>query len=297
MKLLVILWGESYRSGVWGQTRTRGTGDYKRRQILASKSHISFFESLQSKGHTVDVILNTYELNENDDKELLSFYYNKSNLIGQLFHPHIFPDEITFFKCMFDIARQYEKNYDLILFIRVDLYLKQYFLETYVPNSEKVIFAHIDSNCDLDQYNEDKTKGFRIAQIILSIPKSLFWLLTNKCLDESCHPHEFRNHIVKFHIPPKDIDFLVRSPFLCSTCSGWNPLYIQVGRVYNKCYSKDCNASSRGVEYRYDYENDIFIEDRSQTIDKWRECLEKDSLEENLANLKESTFLECLGIV
>jgi hypothetical protein len=240
------------------------------------------------------VILNTYNLNEFDDKDLLSYYHYKSKLIGEIFHPTIFPDESTFFRVMFDLASKFQETYDLILFLRIDLYLKKYFIETYTPNPEKVLFAHIDSNCDLDEYNKDKKRGFNIAQIILSIPKSFFWLLTNKCFDQSPHPHHFRNHLVSFHVSPKDIDFIVRSPFLCSTCSGWNPLYIQVGRNYSNCYRKDCNSSSRAVEYAYDYENDIFIEDRSQTIDKWSDMLETDSLEENLVNLKESTFLECL---
>ena len=46
MKLCIVFWGESYRSGSQ-MTRLRGTNDYIKRQILASKSHISLINILK----------------------------------------------------------------------------------------------------------------------------------------------------------------------------------------------------------------------------------------------------------
>lgn len=289
MKVLLMLWGESYRSGVIGQTRDRGTGDYKRRQRLASQSHIRLLESLREKGHDVDIFLNTYALNEVDDMKLKEFYSNQSNLLDSKFYSKLFPQEIHFFINMFDIARSKMHDYDCLLFIRLDLYLKKYCIETFSLDEEKLCFAHIDSNIDALGYNSKKGIGFQIAQVIITIPKSLFWVLEKKILDGSGHPHWFRNNLVINDLSLEKIGFLVSSPFVCSTCTGWNPLYIQVGRQYNTDYT-DTNPACRAVRYWYDADRDMFVEDYSKTLERWKPFLEEDSLEENLNALSDSLF-------
>jgi len=46
MKLLLVLNGESYRSG-HQMTRTRATGNYIERQMLAQKSHIKLINHIK----------------------------------------------------------------------------------------------------------------------------------------------------------------------------------------------------------------------------------------------------------
>ena len=71
MSLLLVLWGESYRSGKQ-MSRTRGTNNYVERQLLASSSHINLINNLKTQ-HETDVFINTYELNIRDDSNLLNY--------------------------------------------------------------------------------------------------------------------------------------------------------------------------------------------------------------------------------
>lgn len=91
MKLLLVLNGESYRSGSQ-MTRTRGTSNYYERQMLASMSHIKMINAIKYKYDIdTDVLINTYTLNDNDDNKLIDIYKsNNVNIVRSNFHKHLF---------------------------------------------------------------------------------------------------------------------------------------------------------------------------------------------------------------
>jgi|688.fasta_scaffold394137_2 hypothetical protein len=282
MRTLLVLWGESYRSGPH-MSDIRGTNDYLKRQIMASKSHISLANELKKIDHQIDLLITTYKLNENDDNNLLSFYQKNMNVIKSKFYDNRFPSEEALFNDIFHTIGEVinKKDYDYILFVRIDLYLKKLFLEMIRDYPKNIMFVHIDSNIDVNR------KIFNICQQIFSIPKKYFNIIKNKVL-YNCYPHRFKDAMISYGVDKDDITYLTPTLHVCSTDFGWNPFYIQVGRSYNKEYHKGCNFSP-SVEYYYDNIRHVFIHDLSVTVEKWRNYLETDSLEENL-ELTEKTF-------
>jgi hypothetical protein len=263
-----------------------------RRQIMASKSHISLVKELNSINHSVDLLITTYKLNENDDNNLLSFYQKRTNLITSKFYTHRFPSEIDLFNNIFETVSEKitEDEYDYVLFVRIDLYLKNLFLKRINDYPKKIMFAHIDSVTDLDTYGD--VNIFNICQQIFSIPKKHFSLITNKVLHNH-HPHTFKDIITSSGIDRDEISYLTPTLHVCSTDFGWNPYYIQVGREYSREYHTGCKFSN-SVEYYYDNIEHKFVHDLSSTIEMWTDYLNTDSLEENL-ELTEFSFNEVIN--
>lgn len=286
MKILTIFWGENYRSGPQ-MTRTRGMNDYIRRQILASKSHIKLVNMLKNQGHNLDIILNTYKLNPNDDNNILQYYQKNTNLILKFFYDSQFSDELAFFQNMFKNVLSNEildNKYDFVLFIRIDLYLKKIFFETLKFIPEKISFAHIDSNINTNSNN------FLICQQIFIVPKIYYNILPS--LQQ--HPHYFKDEMIEKGIPIDNITYMINTLHVCSTDLGWNPFYIQVGRSYNNQYNINCSCCST-IEHYYDTKTHTFIHDTSKTTEKWKDYLNIDTLEQNLAELQENSFEELLS--
>lgn len=283
MKLCIVFWGESYRSGPQ-ISRLRGTNDYIKRQILASKSHISLINSLKEKGVNIDTILNTYKLNEKDDNNLMNYYKNFSNLISTTFNNNIFPSESDFLNNMYDNVTAILDNYDFILFIRIDLYLKKYFIENVKLDINRIQFAHIDSNQDI---NNIDINIINICQQIMIFPKSLYYTILNKYIYNSTHG--ILSQLTKNGITYNSIGFIINTMHICSTDLGWNPLYIQVGRNYNGTYSIN-GASQNTIIYYYDIYKHKFINDMSYVIKQWEPYLNTDTLEDNMILLNENNF-------
>ena len=117
MSVLLVLWGESYRSGKQ-MTRTRGTQNYIERQIIASKSHINLINKL-GMNYETDVFINTYKLNNIDDRNLIEYYTkNNLNILQYIFHDRIFHSEESFLNNMYDNTNKLleTKNYEYVIF-------------------------------------------------------------------------------------------------------------------------------------------------------------------------------------
>ena len=282
MKILLVLWGESYRSGPH-LSDNRGYGDYVKRQVLASKSHIKLIKHLTQGGNEVDILINTYKLNELDDNNLYTYYNQNSNVIFSIFHDIRLPSENDLFINIFNTVADVIHNYEIVILIRIDLYLKKLFFEKFTIITQNIMFAHIDSNIDLN------SNDFNICQQIFSVPKKFFGIISNKILN-GYHPHLFRNVLISHGINKDDIIYLTPTLHVCSTDFGWNPFYIQVGRSHSTKYDVSCPYSP-GVEYYYNSLTHSFVHDVSLTVDYYKNELNIDSLEENLI-LTESSFNE-----
>jgi hypothetical protein len=126
-RVLLVLTGESFRSGLQ-MSRIRGTGDYINLQKKASTSHINLINTIKNT-YSTDILINTYALNNVDDTFLLNFYKTNCNVIKSNFHEKLFNNEIDMLNNTYDNIQTIIDNYDYILFIRIDLYLKKFFIE------------------------------------------------------------------------------------------------------------------------------------------------------------------------
>ena len=277
MKLLLVLTGESYRSGVQ-MSRTRGTINYIERQVLASLSHINLINKIKDK-YTIDtdVVINTYKLNENDDNELINIYKKNSvNLIGSKFNNSIFPNENSFLNNVYDDVNNLyinNDNYDFVLFIRIDLYLKNFFIENINFDNNKIKFIHIDSNIDVN--NEHIPS---VCHQIMIYPKKFFYTLTEKIIYNETHG--IYKKLINNNINKNEIKFFINTIHVCSTDLGWNPFYVNVGRKYSCGYNTNLDCQQT-VNYIYDENNDKFVLNKEQSVERWNNYIINEEKNEN----------------
>jgi hypothetical protein len=94
-------------------------------------------------------------------------------------------------------------------------------------------------------------------------PKNLFHVIKNKIIYNATH--DIRNNLINNNVSINDIRYFINTLHVCSTDLGWNPLYIQVGRIYNKEYNTQLPCQN-SCDHYYDNINHIFVKDINKTI-------------------------------
>jgi hypothetical protein len=290
MKIAILLTGESFRFGSQ-MTRGRGIGDYNKRQLLASISHIKLVRYLQQFGLTVDLYINGYVLNEKDDTELETFYSKQVDVKNITLHKSMFKNENDYLNQLYDYIENtiLPNDYDFVLMLRIDFYLKHYFFECFKLDSNKIQFAHFDPHSDLNE------KNIGICHMLIVWPKKFYFCFLKKLfLNRYCH--DIRFTLINAGIDIKSFGTIINTLHICSTDLGWNPLYIQVGRNYNDSYSTDF-SQTKNITYYYNSEEEKFIFDPTKTIDFYESIRKTDSLNENLNSLPFNSFASFLQTI
>jgi hypothetical protein len=266
--------GESYRFGSQ-TTRGRGVGDYFKRQQVASKSHTELIKVINEKFNMkAKVFINTYKLNDDADEKLRNFYSGEDIIYN--FYGTLFDSECTMLNNTYTVVNKIisNNNFNFILFVRIDLYLKKYFRNTLSFDDRFIKFAHIDSQIDINCFNK-----YSICQQIMLYPKKYFNTIINKIVYNATHG--IRDKLIQSGVSISDIKYFINTLHVCSTDLGWNPLYIQVGR--NNCVKYEKNITeTQNIDYYYDDNACIFIKDCNKTIFFWKSQIEKDILEEDI---------------
>jgi len=291
-KFLFVTTGESYRlpsvfDGVkyWGGgRRNRGSDETFKsveRQILASKSQMSVIEKIEKKYNiTCEIFINSYNLDPYLDKLLTSIY--DSRIIRVNLYPNPLPSEQSL---ILDTINQIKtlnlEDYEFILFVRIDFYLRDFFTDYFNICENKIKYAHVDSNCTKrcdaflcsQTHHDDYPKNSfpEICHNIVYIPKKHFDLLINNV---AWSYHNSANNVCKI-IDRDDVGLFIDTYHYCSTDNEWNPLYCMVDRSESKYFYN--------IGYRFDTElgKKIYVENDNI----YQELIHKDSIIEKLKNL------------
>ena len=246
-RILLLLWGESFR---FAPQMTRGSciNESKIRQNIASLSHNKFIKNLKKKGYETDLFINVHKL-PNDYKNYLLYLYSTCNIIQSDFNENI-NLEIQMLNDCYNKFNLINNTYDYFIMIRIDLYLKKYFLENIKISNENIIFGHIDIAVP-------EVQNISICQQIMCFPKKMYYVIQNKIIYNATH--KILNKLKENNI--QNYDFIVYSLHICSTDLGWNPLYIQIGRNYNKEFFLITNRDNY-----YDIKNNNFLKVNHETL-------------------------------
>ena len=225
MNSLLILFGESFRLG--GQcNRNRGSEKSYKEQINASLSHIKFIESLKKNNINMTVSINSYTTKFNNSlneiyKSVLvdSEYYE--NLIGMNKLIHNCIDRITNIN-----------NYDFILCMRIDLFLKDLFLkdkffESFNPYSNKILFPSVCfkpfHKCGIHP---------RVNDMMMFIPKKYFDFIKKFELSHN----SWHDLIVSHKLSYEDLDMMLNTYHDSDSAKDFNPIYYIVNRNVNNTH-------------------------------------------------------------
>ena len=257
-KMLMGVVGETYRHC----RHTRGSEESFQLQQIATQSHLDFIDVVGERlGIEIDVCLYVYTMSQDWDNKFVQSYGDKLKFSKILHRPRL-GESVLQSRCLEAIRDKNlkDKGYDGILFIRPDLFLKDYFKETFVACDNKVTFAHVNemhSSSDHCGGQKANTLGDLLCPVpddadrslpavchqIFYVPKKFFnLLLENKLWKMHLSYYECLKHLSK-----DEISFFIDT--FHSSCTGitWNPLYCQVNR------DKQCEKwPDEG--WRFDYE-------------------------------------------
>lgn len=214
MNSLLILFGESFRLGGQGN-RNRGSDESYEAQINASLSHIRFIEFLKKRNINMTVSINSYttkfdsSMNEIYKSVLVDSKYYE-NLIGSAKLIHNCVDRIT------DI-----NDYDFILCMRIDLFLKDKFFEIFNPYSNTIMFPSV---CFKPYHKSGRHP--RVNDMMMFLPKKYFNLIKKFNLG-----HDSWNHLIDLHnLTYEDLDMMLNTYHDSDSAKDFNPIYYIVNR-------------------------------------------------------------------
>jgi hypothetical protein len=218
-KVLFLFIGESFRTGCQG-SRVIGNPKSINGQINASSSHIRFIEHIKQKFNinSIKVYLNTYKTKYFNEilkiyEPYLLEYTSHDNVIGlnNLFHDSI--NKIN--------KKQNIEEYDFIFYIRIDLFLKYYFYDLFIPDSDKILFPSICwINCHMTHDRHP-----RPSDMMIYIPKKMFKNI--KYIDVG---HMIWQILINNGLTYNDMDTMISTYHDSDSNKDFNPMYKIVNR-------------------------------------------------------------------
>jgi hypothetical protein len=250
-KGLFILIGESFRDSQHNG-RTRDTEKGVEYQKESTMSHLKLINNL--KNYSIDIAINTYETKYKDD--LLKWY--GSNVVYSNFTTENYQnvlDPVDSFKIVVNnslknIFSKVELSlYNFLFICRLDVLLKDPFIEVFNPNIEHITYPNLMS--------WEKTPC--ISDLFCIVPSKYYgsfgsWkgLLNNG--EIILNPNSLRD-LFTHGLTLDDINFISDKLYIANTSQSWNPLY-------------KINSRSEAKEIRYDVRDLVYIKEDNKIIKK-----------------------------
>lgn len=227
-KFLLVPMGETFRYRLDGDDRGRGTPESYDLQIKASKSHLKLLDSI-NQFCECDIFYHFYSINPKFDSDLIDLYKSKNYSVSGHFTDGLI-GEVNFYIKTYALLCQINlQDYESILFVRSDFFLKPYFNSIYNYQDNRILFAHINEICR--GYHVNHFDQPSVNYMLLHIPNKFFeQLLSGKIMDyHGSYSHCLRNGIVE-----SDLWFMLDTYHSSNSEIVWNPIFHQVGRHESK---------------------------------------------------------------
>jgi hypothetical protein len=219
---LLILFGESFRLGGQGN-RNIGTAESYDEQIKAAQSHLNFISHLKKNDVNMVVSINSYTTRYDND---LNTIYNDV-LCDTMYHHNLIGQSGLIHTCIDRLNKI--SIYDFILCMRIDICLKDKFMEVFNPNSDKILFPSI---C----FEPHHKVGIhpRVNDTMLFIPKK-YTFFFKKSKFALCHD-TWCILIEKYKVNFDDLDMMLDTYHDSDSAKDYNPIYYIVNRPENPCH-------------------------------------------------------------
>lgn len=222
MKGLIILFGESFRLG--GQhTRNRGDDKSYNGQIEASKSQLRFIENL-AEYMKINIFIVSYNTKF---KSILLDIFSKYTIKSKFFDNLKGQNKLI----NYALKRINIDDYNFINFMRIDIFLKERYLDIFNPHWKKIMFPSIcfsPYNIDIDKQNLYP----RVSDIIMFTPKKYYFIFKNYNFE--LNHFSWKNLVKDFNIKKEDIDTMLYTYHDSDSAKDYNPIYRIVNRKINK---------------------------------------------------------------
>lgn len=214
-KGLVIFLGESFRKGSQN-TRVRGLPESRENQILACKSHLRFIEHVKRQhGMDLSVYIGTYSTPYTND--LLDIY--KDRIVGHKIYDNLIGTNNLFQNACNEI--QDKDQYSFILYLRIDLCLKDEFFNVFNPRAKTIHFPTI---CWL-KFNKVNSYP-RVNDMMFQIPRKYYIYLPKLIISHDT----WYILVTSTDLTNEDLDVMITTYHDSDSEKDRNPLYYIVNR-------------------------------------------------------------------
>ena len=227
-KGLLVYYGGGFRDGP-NLSSIQDTEKGYNNQFYASKSHIKLNKVLTDKGYDMDSLVCSYHSKYESQFKL---WYNPFDIILNTIKVNgksTDGRDSLIKNCIKNMNDLKMEEYDFVLFIRIDLFLKRDFFDLLNFKSEKVQFlAHnfYTGHCGFT----DK-KDPEVVDLILFVPKKHFHILDNKF---KLNHNAWTYYKKQYKLTNDDLGFMTDKRFDSNSYLDLNPFYVISGRSENK---------------------------------------------------------------
>jgi len=217
-KSLLILFGESFRLGQGN--RNVGSKESYEEQIKAANSHINFVSSLQKKNINMVVSINSYTTQY--DNHLTDIY--KDVLYDNIFYTNLIGQNALIHNCIKRIDNA--NDYHFILCMRIDLFLKDKFMEIFNPDSDKILFPSI---C-FEPYHKVGIHP-RVNDMMMYIPNK--YINFFKQNNFNLFHNTWFDLVEIYNFNYSELDMMLNTYHDSDSAKDYNPIYYIVNRLEN----------------------------------------------------------------
>jgi hypothetical protein len=225
-KCLLVYYGGSFREGNIGSTTSDTQYGYEA-QKNASITHAKLKKVLNKKGYQTDIIINT---RHTDYKSDLMKWYNPFNIIINNIPIKTHGKDYMIQSAVNNIDKLNKDDYDFILFVRIDLFLKPDFYKILNTESNKINFLANNYNPRDCKNIINKQGDPEIVDLFIYIPKKYYYMLDNKFKLEH---NSWEYYKKTYKLSDNDMEFMTTLKFDSNSIIDNNPYYVMGSRKEN----------------------------------------------------------------
>jgi hypothetical protein len=213
---LLILFGETFRLGGQGNRNTGSEQSYKE-QINAAQSHIKFISNLKKKNINIIVSINSYTTRY--DKNLTYIY--KDVLYDSIFYTNLLGVNVLINNCINRVENI--TSYDFILCMRIDIFLKDKFMDIFKLDNDKILFPSI---C----FEPHHKIGIhpRVNAMMMYIPKRYIIFFKQNGID--LYHDTWYKLVTYYNFNYEQLDTMLNTYHDSDSYKDYNPIYYIVNR-------------------------------------------------------------------
>lgn len=223
-KCLLVYYGGSFREGNIGTTKHDTNYGYESQQ-RASITHSKLKKVLNKKGFQTDIIINTRTtkyINKLED------WYSPFNIIINNLSDKMHGKDHMIQSAIKNINKLDKDEYDFILFIRIDLFLKPEFYNVLNTESDKINF--LANNYNPKECNDIINGDPAIVDLFIYVPKKYYYILDNNF---NLNHNSWSYYKKKYRLSNSDMTFMSDMKFDSNSYIDKNPFYVMSSRKEN----------------------------------------------------------------
>lgn len=227
-KGLLVYYGGGFRDGP-NLSSIQDTVKGYNNQLYASKSHIKLNKVLTEKGYDIDSLVCSYH---SKYESQFKIWYNPFDIILNTIKVRgksTDGRDSLIKNCIKNMNELKMDQYDFVLFVRIDLFLKKEFFDVLDLKSDKVKFlAH---NFYTGHCGFTEKKDPEVVDMILYVPKKHFNILDENFI---LNHKAWTYYKKQYKLTNDDLGFMTDKRFDSNTYLDLNPFYVISGRPENK---------------------------------------------------------------